>query len=142
MTVIMKGTTAQPATAVDRPLVRQLENAPEACSYARHWAHEVTGVWRCPVDQAERVQHVLSELVGNALLHARTPRRAKLENLAGGAIRVAVDDGGPASRPVRADAQDYGRGLVIVGQLATVSGRTEVWGAGLFRSQSWAVVTP
>ena len=74
---------------------------------------------------------VTSELSANAMLHARTDFRVTLRSDGLGLLRIEVRNGtGPMSAPA-APPQDAtgGRGLVLVGELATAWG-TRVVGAG------------
>ncbi len=112
-----------------------------AAAARRQLAAELRGAGLDPV-VVDDAMVVVTELVGNAVLHGRP--------LADGAIRVewephdtvvdiAITDGGGASRPVRRDADAMalsGRGLAMIGQLASRWGVDE----GTESSTVWAVV--
>ncbi|CAM5447003.1 ATP-binding protein [Streptomyces avidinii] len=84
--------------------------------------------WGIGPDPAEAAELLLSELVTNAVRHARAPqgrdigiRIARYD----GVLRVEVADAGPAVKltpQIVADTADRGRGLAIVAALA------ERWG--------------
>jgi anti-sigma regulatory factor (Ser/Thr protein kinase) len=74
----------------------------------------------------------LSELIANAVIHSASAHGGKVTVRAavlhGGRLRVEVqDDGGPWRRADGVDG-DSGRGLLIVGKLASAWGITEVSG--------------
>lgn len=81
-----------------------------------------------------------SELVSNALLHARTPFTVAVAELPGGGARLEVGDGSrrlPRSRNY-GDEATTGRGLHLLGELA------EQWGSEVTESGKtvWAVLAP
>ena len=74
----------------------------------------------CSRDTLETVALLVTELVTNAILHARTPLQLTLE-LRPGCVRIAVEDESneqPAVRHYESDAVT-GRGLALVEQLAS-----------------------
>ena len=119
-----------------RLVVRRLSAERAAVPAARELVWETCRDWGClsAVDDAELIA---AELVGNAVLHARTPSTLRLE-LRRGLLTVAVTDHNPAPaemrpRPEPDAATTAGLGLHIVDQLSTswrsvptVSGKT-VW---------------
>ncbi|MFI8941116.1 ATP-binding protein [Streptomyces syringium] len=83
---------------------------------------------------------VLSELLTNAVVHARVPRGREIETCfrrEGDTVRIAVDDADgrhPVPRPPQADG---GRGLVLVAALADRWGVSDRGGVG---KSVWAVL--
>ncbi|MFD3912362.1 ATP-binding protein [Streptomyces sp. NPDC058603] len=135
-----------------------LDRADHSCRRARQWTRATLADWSCPAGDeiagtaagtaaevtseiADDVLLVMSELVTNAVLHARGPIRAHLERRPDGSVHVAVDDGGPAasSRPHEL-AGDHGRGLEVIAALAADHGRTTALPCP-YRARSWATVT-
>jgi anti-sigma regulatory factor (Ser/Thr protein kinase) len=116
-----------------------LPHTPGAVSAVRHRVRAVLGGWNLPADAAEDVLLVVSELVTNALVHARPPAMLRLWRVPAeehGAVRVEVTDLGPAALPGPESAPDpdeHGRGLAIVTALSarcgvrTDSGGTSRW---------------
>jgi len=104
---------------------------------ARRFVRELFGSWRQaskPVASTEptptpelvdRMTLVTSELVTNAVVHARTPIRLRVE-LHGGRLRLNVDDRSPRparpAEPAAGPDAEAGRGLQLVGQLARAWG--------------------
>jgi anti-sigma regulatory factor (Ser/Thr protein kinase) len=127
------GLTPPSLGARARCLERELPPARTAPSDARQIARKACLDWDIP-DAADDVALVVSELVTNAVVHAKTPLILAIEH-EGPTLAVAVGDGQPAT-PWMADQtpeQSGGRGLVIVSHLArnwgvvrTVLGKT-VW---------------
>lgn len=95
---------------------------------ARALVRELLASWAVSEDRADTAELLLSELVTNAVRHARAPqgrdigiRIARYD----GRLRVEVADAGPAVKltpQVVADWEERGRGLAIVAALA------ERWG--------------
>ncbi len=111
-----------------RVRVLPLEAAPTAPRAARHWLLAVLADWCCP-DQVFTAELLVSELVTNAVRHARGPLRLRVElrmaTPGGVALRVEMFDGDrtlPAARPSEDDAES-GRGLLLVDELAARWGR-------------------
>ena len=79
---------------------------------------------RLPAERVEEARVLLSELVGNAVRHARPLADGTLQIiwcLDGGALRLSVTDGGGSSRPHTVHALPNavsGRGMMIVDSLA------------------------
>jgi anti-sigma regulatory factor (Ser/Thr protein kinase) len=74
----------------------------------------------CPADTVTTVALLVTELVTNAILHARTPLHLTVE-IRSGRVRIAVEDESadrPALRHYDPDAVT-GRGLALVQQLAS-----------------------
>ncbi|HET7357374.1 MAG TPA: ATP-binding protein [Nocardioidaceae bacterium] len=77
-----------------------------------------------PVERVEEARVVLSELIGNAVRHARPLSDGTLLvawSLDGGALRLSVTDGGGRGRPHTVHAAPNavsGRGMLIVDTLA------------------------
>jgi anti-sigma regulatory factor (Ser/Thr protein kinase) len=117
-----------------------LDRRDAACGQARRWARDVLADWAWPVP-TDDIELIVSELVTNALLHARDPIRAHLTGLSDGSVRVCVDDGGPAHTPCQRDSENHGRGLILVNALAVNHGRVPLT-CPPFRISSWATLAP
>jgi anti-sigma regulatory factor (Ser/Thr protein kinase) len=93
---------------------------PELASAAatRRFAEQVLGDWGCDA-LVESARLLVSELVVNAVLHARTDGWLRLE-LHDGRLRVEVHDASTANLQPRSYAPDAttGRGLMILDALA------------------------
>lgn len=96
----------------------------------------------CPPELVEAASLVVSELVTNAVLHARTAIGVAIQVLEGGGVRLEVSDDSPALPRQRRYSQDSstGRGLVLVEAL---SGR---WGVARWEDATgktvWAELGP
>ncbi|MEU8586059.1 ATP-binding protein [Streptomyces sp. NPDC048664] len=105
----------------------RLAHRAEAAAHARRLVRSALGDWHIAGDDADSVLLVASELVTNALEHARPPLVLRLSReCAGLRVRVGVTDGGPATRreswaSSRAPGE-HGRGLAIVEALAAARG--------------------
>ena len=100
----------------------RLAPTPTAPAVARAFVREVCGYWQLALPDAtvmERAVLVANELVTNAVAHARTEIRLRLE-LRGDRLHIAVRDGSPGLlRLVAPDPQaEGGRGLWLIEQLA------------------------
>ncbi|MFJ2190603.1 ATP-binding protein [Kitasatospora sp. NPDC087861] len=96
---------------------------------ARHFAEEVLASWGVGGAVREDIVLVVSELVANARLHTRGPRRVSL-TARGGSVRIEVTDGSPV-RPVQrptSPGRPGGYGLFVVEELSTR------WGADVGRA--------
>jgi anti-sigma regulatory factor (Ser/Thr protein kinase) len=85
---------------------------------ARHFAEQTLSDWGCP-DLVEDARLLVSELVINSVLHARSPVQLRL-NLDKGILRVEVRDESP-DLPVQRKyslTAPTGRGLMIVDAVA------------------------
>jgi anti-sigma regulatory factor (Ser/Thr protein kinase) len=125
-----------------------LDLPPELASVSRARAKlaQSAGEWGCPTEVIEDACLVLTELLSNGVLHARTSLRAVVAPQDGG-IRVEVHDGSPLPvlpRPTGGAQDDdwfaaTGRGLAIVAALA------RSWGCTRATSQGkvvWAEIGP
>lgn len=96
-----------------------LEPVPGSAAHARRFVGETLSGWGCD-DFVESGRLLVSELVTNAVLHARTPMTLVVRLRKDG-VRVEVHDGNPAAPTMR----DYGaeamtgRGLSLVADLAS-----------------------
>ena len=104
----------------------RLDPTPAAAAAARAFVREVCRYWQLVVPDAtvmDRAVLVANELVTNAVVHARTEIRVRLE-LRGDRLHIAVRDGSP--RLLHVVAPDWqaegGRGLRLVEQLARAWG--------------------
>ena len=102
-------------------------HVPFAASSVRVARQRLRGWLAAQHISAERIEEarvVLSELVGNAVRHARPLSDGTLQivwGLDGGALRLSVTDGGGAGRPHTVHASTSavsGRGMLIVDRLA------------------------
>jgi anti-anti-sigma factor len=116
--------------AADRPpyLRDELLLAPTAtaAAAARLYVRDLLGYWQPALPDSavlERAVLVTNELVTNAVVHARTDLRLRLE-LRGDWLHIAVRDGSPrVLRMVSANPEaEGGRGLRLVEQLARAWG--------------------
>ena len=78
------------------------------------------------VDEAA-LEVVTSELVTNAVLHARTPMTVRLRPVAG-YLEVEVDDEGPGMSDPRIPSAAGGQGLRLVEALTAAAGITALKG--------------
>ncbi|WTE49065.1 ATP-binding protein [Streptomyces sp. NBC_01622] len=121
---------------------QQLSATRRGARLARHLATHQLDVWGVPFgsDLSDTVALVVAELAANAVLHARVPGRdfaLRLEHRMD-ALRIEVADA-RGDRPVAGQVPatgatdttaDHGRGLVIVGALASRWGVTDRPGPG------------
>jgi anti-sigma regulatory factor (Ser/Thr protein kinase) len=86
---------------------------------ARHFVTDTLSGWGCE-GLVETAALLTSELVTNAVLHARTPIRVVLTRLDDG-VQVGVTDQSPRSPVRRRSAEDAttGRGLELLDRLAS-----------------------
>jgi anti-anti-sigma regulatory factor len=105
-----------------------LSPVPSAPAQSRQFAHDVCDEWGIS-RVAALAELVASELVTNAVMHARTQIGMTLR-LAGDTLSVAVRDGDPRPmfRPVPgafgAPADEHGRGLLLLDAMADAWGST------------------
>ncbi|AOP47714.1 ATP-binding protein [Streptomyces lydicus] len=117
-----------------------LPHLPGAVSVVRRRARAVLAHWNLAPDLAEDALLVISELITNAVAHARPPAVLRLSRIVDGrtTLRIEVTDAGPAAAGGRPVVEPYpgecGRGLGIVTALATRCG-TDVHAGGVTR---WA----
>ncbi|MEU6777254.1 ATP-binding protein [Streptomyces sp. NPDC046759] len=100
-----------------------------AVSAVRRRAAAVLADWSVSPDLKEDALLVVSELVTNAIVHARPPavlRLSWVQGDSGRALRIEVTDAGPAFPVPRSligiDPDEHGRGETIVHALATRHG--------------------
>jgi anti-sigma regulatory factor (Ser/Thr protein kinase) len=119
------GPPTQPSPTGHRWGIERVELAPRPSSAAtaRQLARVVAGTHRLGDDLADALCLVVSELVTNAVLHARTELVLTLE-VRPGVVRVAVRDRSPAALAVRNYPPDAvtGRGLGVVAALSRTWG--------------------
>jgi anti-sigma regulatory factor (Ser/Thr protein kinase) len=110
--MVMQGDRALPCEARSAGIARRF-----VLDMLSRWGH---------FPNAETAALLVSELVTNAVLHARTPLHLSLRTT-GGRIRVEVSDG-DRERPTLRDPEPVspgGRGLVLVDRLASAWGVEE-----------------
>ena len=101
----------------------RLAATPTAAAAARIYVRDVLEYWRLALpgqDVIDKAELLADELVTNAVVHARTPVRLRLE-LRGDLLHIAVHDASPRLlRLVPHEPEgETGRGLRMVEQLAT-----------------------
>ncbi|GAB7064588.1 ATP-binding protein [Streptomyces mexicanus] len=105
-----------------------LPHTPGTVSAVRGRVRAVLGGWNVPAKAADDVLLVVSELVTNALVHARPPATLRLWRLSVDgrrAVHVEVTDRGPTAPPeprCAPDPDEHGRGLGIVTALSARCG--------------------
>ncbi|CCK30314.1 regulatory protein [Streptomyces davaonensis JCM 4913] len=108
---------------------QRLTATPRGARLARHLAQSQLHLWGIPYgsDVSDAVAAVVAELAANAVIHARIPGRSfELRlSLVVGSVRVEVSDTcverrppGPADVTPPHPLAEYGRGLVLVQELA------------------------
>ncbi|WP_431962505.1 ATP-binding protein [Actinacidiphila sp. bgisy160] len=107
-----------------------LAHRPAAPAEARRLTREALQRWKVPAETADEVLLVVSELVTNAVEHARPPIVLHVDrDSPGGQVRVEVTDGGPAASKgewaASCSDSEHGRGLSIVHQVASAHGEPE-----------------
>lgn len=100
---------------------------PASVTQARHWVTDLLGRWDLAA-AADDLRLVVSELVGNAVLHARTVVQVAL-SIADGVLELSVRDNHHRSPRPRAHGEDEpstgGRGLMLVEALSDEWGVAE-----------------
>ncbi|MFI1164723.1 ATP-binding protein [Streptomyces sp. NPDC020801] len=119
-----RGAAPPPHTEHICPLPR----APEAVRTVRRSAREVLAHWALPAETADDAVLVITELITNAITHARPPAELRLSMPGGGgrrALRIEVTDAGPVPRhrpspggPHPAVWEESGRGTGIIAALS------------------------
>ncbi|MFJ3955828.1 ATP-binding protein [Streptomyces libani] len=105
----------------------RLAHRPESVGHARQIVGTSLHRWQLPAEASASVLLVVSELVTNAVQHARPPLAlyVRLEH-PGPRVWVGITDGGPATRKgawaASRDQDEHGRGLEIVNALSTTHG--------------------
>ncbi|MCZ1013360.1 ATP-binding protein [Streptomyces noursei] len=134
-----QGPARSPSTSVG---TWTLAHDPEAAGEARKITKECLAQWSVAEDAADSVLLTVSELVTNAVEHARPPLNFGLSRDPGAQrVHIEVSDGGPAAMDGdwigSCTPDEHGRGLEIVDQLTAAHGdRTEPG-----RAVHWADVT-
>lgn len=110
-------------SAADLVAGTDLAAAPESARVARRFAHTVLAQWGLPA-QVDDVDLVVSELITNALLHARSQRQGgiRLELLRRGhslVCRVADGSTLPPAPEHATETAESGRGLLLVQAVST-----------------------
>ncbi|SHN29544.1 ATP-binding protein [Streptomyces yunnanensis] len=118
-----------------------LAHRPEAAGEARKITKGFLTQWSVDEDAADSVLLAVSELVTNAVEHARPPLNFQLSRDPGTRrVHIEVSDGGPAAMDgdwaASCTPDEHGRGLEIVDQLTAAHGDREELG----RAVHWADV--
>ncbi|MER5795556.1 ATP-binding protein [Streptomyces sp. NPDC001980] len=129
-------------TCTQAPRRWSLAHRPEAAGEARRIAKELLTRWSVGEDAAYSVLLTVSELVTNAVEHARPPLDLGLSRDPGTRrVHIEVSDGGPAALhgdwAAGCAPDERGRGLDIVDRLTAARGDREEPG----RAVHWADVT-
>jgi anti-sigma regulatory factor (Ser/Thr protein kinase) len=108
---------------VDHSALLPLSDTPTVVRAARQFVREVAHAWGYDAHICENVTLVTSELVTNALLHARSALGLRVSDV-GHTLRVEVEDGDSRSPIMAATDRDAmgGRGLAVVTSEATTWG--------------------
>ncbi|MFD9624009.1 ATP-binding protein [Streptomyces virginiae] len=130
----------------ERAFILPLEHGMLAPATARHAARPVLAAWSLDDDQIYNTLLIISELVTNAVTHARPPvvLHLRLQATAStcGHVQVHVADGGPQTTPTNWAAtrptDERGRGDTIITALADQAG-TDLDADGLI--DHWAGVS-
>jgi anti-sigma regulatory factor (Ser/Thr protein kinase) len=104
-----------------------LTHQPQAAGEARRITADALTRWRVPEEAMESARLAVSELVTNAVEHARPPLTLELSNdPARRRVHVQVADGGPAATEgdwaASCTGDEHGRGLMVVDMVATAHG--------------------
>lgn len=123
----MNAATPQLPTAV-RTFTQQLSSTRRGARLARLLTYEQLHTWQTSPDVTDRVEQIVAELAGNAVLHGRVQGRDFRLDLThdpvAGVLRVAVTDASgdrvpsPGTDFVTPPHSESGRGLLIVTALA------------------------
>jgi anti-sigma regulatory factor (Ser/Thr protein kinase) len=95
-----------------------LEPTPDSPALARDYCDGVLADQHCAPETVADARLVVSELVTNAVLHARTPIEVQVL-LGAGTLRIEVTDSGLDRPHVWAERDRGGRGLPIVEAVAS-----------------------
>lgn len=119
--LVLVGVLGTVATAVDTAQAR-LAPEPRSASAARRFVDETLGRWECD-DLLDTVTLLVSELVTNAVVHARSEIEVGV-HLLGDRLRIEVGDSSDnvVRRRAAADDEGSGRGMTMVEALA------QAWG--------------
>lgn len=119
--LVLAGVLGTVAAAVDTAKAR-LSPEPWSASAARRFVDETLGRWECD-DVLDTVSLLVSELVTNAVLHARSEIEVSVHLLAD-RLRIEVGDASDdfVRRRAAADDEGSGRGMMMVETLA------QAWG--------------
>lgn len=101
----------------------ELLPTPTSVATARRWSQNVVCGYGAP-ELSDTVALLVSELVSNVVLHARTPCQLRMDNF-DGRIRVEVDDGSDRLPGVKARTDPLsqsGRGMQLVDGLSAAYG--------------------
>jgi anti-sigma regulatory factor (Ser/Thr protein kinase) len=125
-----------------RSAALDLPTVPESAGAARRFAHAALTEWRLAA-LADDVDLVISELITNALLHARADRRVAADSTIrldlqydGDGLHCRVTDGSglPPTPEDAADTAESGRGLLLVQALSAAWG----WAPAVHGKVVWA----
>ncbi|MFC8957581.1 ATP-binding protein [Streptomyces sp. NPDC057101] len=125
--VIPAGSHGDDIAASGREFELLLEHGPLASATARHEARPVLTAWGLDDEQVSDALLVISELVTNAVVHARPPVTLHLRTPDDSPhVQIHVRDGGPQGAPSTWAAlrtrDEHGRGIAIIGALTHHTG--------------------
>ena len=109
------------------PCVWVLPHRPESVGTARRLTRTALNEWGIDDDTADQALLVVSELVTNAIEHARPPVALHLDRpTPDGTLHIEVDDGGPATHSGAWSSSctddEHGRGNTVIDFLTTAHG--------------------
>ncbi|MEU3050794.1 ATP-binding protein [Streptomyces sp. NPDC006984] len=118
--------SSAPGNLPGEPGIWSLPHRPESAGVARRVTRALLEEWGVDDDCADLVLLVVSELVTNAVEHALPPIALLIGQSAEGAVRIEVEDGGPAPEEgawaTTGSPGEHGRGRHLVAALATAHG--------------------
>ncbi|MEU0965309.1 ATP-binding protein [Streptomyces sp. NPDC005917] len=108
-------------------LVRPLRHLPQAAGEARRITADTLTRWRVPEEVMESARLTVSELVTNAVEHARPPLTMELSrDAARRRMHVQVADGGPAAMEgdwaATGTGEEHGRGQMVIDGVTAAHG--------------------
>ncbi|HMK96086.1 MAG TPA: ATP-binding protein, partial [Acidimicrobiales bacterium] len=100
------------ADYVRQPVVLAFPPALHSVVEARAALEQLADQWSCAGEVLEDARIVLSELMSNGVLHARTELQVGVGLLTGGALRIEVHDGSAVPPLAPPEAHDEGSNLL------------------------------
>lgn len=137
------GTRTPHVTSDDTQIVRRWPSTRRTVARARRELMDALTEWGLP-ELRDAAELVLSELVTNAIVHARSPRgrliETRVRRLPDGRVRIEVHDANTNPPVLRgsSDTDEGGRGLLLVDALT--GHQWGVTGRGGVGKAVWAVI--